>query len=263
MNYKATLANLGNTCYLNSTIQALCRSKYIFNKQSEDSSDNFINEWSNLIKLFNNDSVISPRRFLQYSLSNATSNGYKELGFLKQNDAHECLLYWLGLSSSFEPLFKIKSKTIVNCSDCNKKHIKEEDNLILEINPVWGTLIDALINYFKEEKLDDYVCDECKNKNVFIKNVLGDFPTIFAISLKKYHIIGRSNLKYPDHFIMNGIKYSLVSIICHEGDMGGGHYYTIARNSNSSEWNIYNDTRRIPTKEYIVNSAYILLYDRI
>ena len=65
-----------------------------------------------------------------------------------------------------------------------------------------------------------------------------------------------------EEFTINGTKYTLVSIICHDGDLGGGHYYTIARNSSKSEWINYNDTHKSPVKNFVMKSAYILVYDK-
>jgi ubiquitin C-terminal hydrolase len=264
--YKATLANLGATCFMNSTIQAICRSGHLHNHilSAKDSSDSsFIVEWKDLIRNFNVSAVIAPRRYLSFSMSNASRLGFPELGSIKQHDAHEYLLYWISMCSSSEPLFMIKTNTIVFCKECKHKNTKPETSPIIEINPIFKNLKDAIIKWFEPEQLDDYTCDNCKNKNVSKQIILDSLPNIFVISLKKYHMIGRSDFDYPDQFIMNGSKYSLVSVICHEGSLDGGHYYTIARNNSNSEWIIYNDTHRSPTKEFLAKSAYILLYDKI
>lgn len=262
MDFKATLANLGASCYMNATIQALCRSIHIIKYLQIDSSENFIIELRDLLNNFTEDSVIAPRRFFQYCLQEASKAGFQELSKVKQNDAHEYILYLLTLGKSIEDLFRIKTKNIIQCADCKYLHSIVEDVFIFDINPVFGNLKEAIIRYFTPEKLEDYVCDNCKKVNVFKQSLLGDLPSIFLISLKKYHMIGRSNLSYPDTFTINGTSYTLISIICHDGDLGGGHYYTIARNSPSSQWINYNDTNKSPVKNFNLKSAYILVYDK-
>jgi ubiquitin C-terminal hydrolase len=265
LNFKATLANLGASCYMNATIQALARSHHLINhlQMSGDSSENLIVELKDLINLFKEDAVVAPRRFFQFCLQGASNAGFHELSKVKQNDAHEYILYLLTLGKSLEDLFRIKTKNMVQCSDCKHIHNVVEDVFIFDINPIFGNLKEAIINYFKPEKLEDYVCDNCKQVNVFKQSLLGELPSIFLLSLKKYHMVGRSSLTYPDEFVINGAKYILVSIICHDGDLGGGHYYTIARNSPTSEWINYNDTHKSPVKNYNLKSAYILVYDKL
>jgi len=263
--YKATLANIGATCFMNSTIQAICRSSHIHNhiRTVRDTSDNiFIDEWKDLIKNFNMETVIVPRRFHAFSMANASRLGFPELGSVKQHDAHEYILYWLSMCSSSQDLFKIKTNSIVFCKDCKHKNTNPEISPIIEINPIFKNLKDAIIKWFAPEPLDDYICDNCKLKNVIKQVVLESLPNVFVISLKKYHMIGRSDFEYPEQFIMNGVKYVLVSVICHEGSLDGGHYYTIARNTPNSEWINYNDTHRTP-EGFLTGCAYILLYDKI
>ncbi|XP_041349176.1 ubiquitin carboxyl-terminal hydrolase 32-like [Gigantopelta aegis] len=58
-------------------------------------------------------------------------------------------------------------------------------------------------------------------------------------------------------------RYNLVSMSCHTGILGGGHYVAYAKNPNG-KWYCYNDSscKEIPELQLDTKSAYILFYER-
>ncbi|CAG0879350.1 unnamed protein product [Cyprideis torosa] len=59
------------------------------------------------------------------------------------------------------------------------------------------------------------------------------------------------------------IKYRLYAFVCHDGQLGCGHYTSYAR-SSSGKWLLYNDSscKEIPESQLDPSSAYMLFYER-
>ena len=62
------------------------------------------------------------------------------------------------------------------------------------------------------------------------------FPAILMIQLKCFAPITFSSVEPDNEFILNNIKYSLKSIIVHQGNwaIDGGHYVAYLREANGN-----------------------------
>jgi ubiquitin C-terminal hydrolase len=56
-------------------------------------------------------------------------------------------------------------------------------------------------------------------------------------------------------------EYSLVAVICHNGNLNCGHYYALGKVSGNA-WYCYNDSIVEPITSPVQSNAYILLYER-
>ena len=92
------LANLGNTCYLNSFIQCLSHT-YEFNDYLDNYTENknniLLNEWNGLRKImWHKDCTISPKRFVIFLQRVAKKNNKTIFTNFVQNDVSE-LMYFI------------------------------------------------------------------------------------------------------------------------------------------------------------------------
>jgi ubiquitin carboxyl-terminal hydrolase 8 len=141
--------------------------------------------------------------------------------------------------------------------------------------------------YVKPEQLSDsdrLECDKCRIKTRTHKvSTIWTLPHVLIVKLNrfKYHFdkgrfvsrkintfvtykVDDFNLsQYVSSPLNDSTKYELYSIVCHTGDAGSGHYYSLCQNPVSLKWTCYNDSRisQIDNPQSIItNHAYILFY---
>lgn len=219
------LTNLGNSCYLNSVVQALFHLKpYLefFKDQKfpnyEEVPDPSKDLLSQLIKVY--DGLISGR----YSKSSPLKGDDYQLGIKptmfkslvgedhvefktnKQQDAFEFLLYLLDLIDKRfgfeinEPLKFLMTNKVV-CSGCLKGKASDEliDNLSLNIeDEVLSVdeegkkqykkvdLIDSFQQYCEDEVIEGYKCGKCNQTTEAIKSCgFKSYPEVLIVNVKR------------------------------------------------------------------------------
>lgn len=214
------MMNVGNTCYLNSTLQALFHVPSMANwlisdvKHIEEcnSSENCI--ICAMIKTLeasqNNQSAIRP--YLVYSKLKFIC---KHLLMGRQEDAHEFLRYLVEAmekcfltrfrnykeldqySKETTPLNQILGgylKSAVRCLSCGHVSVTFQhfQDLLLDIRKA-DTIEEALEGYFSRERLEDmgYKCESCKRKVSATKQFsLERAPIVLCIQLKRFSVMG-------------------------------------------------------------------------
>lgn len=287
------LANLGNTCYINSALFILSHidilNNYIIENYKKSNGENILlHEWIELYNIYwNKNCIIIPNKFINYNRNLFKLLNKYEFIENEQCDSIEYLLFFI------ETLHKCFNHDIFFNSifdiECHIKYLDEKKELVyfekyqkhwifsLNIPDKVNITIEECIKYtFNDEYIygDNAWLDEKDNKkkNVYIHSIISVSPKILILQLKRWNYKGnkiRSIINMEETLDLSFVSekkavYELFGTIHHSGSTNqGGHYFTSLKKNN--KWYIFNDTtiNEVKFSNIINETIYCLFYIKI
>uniref|UniRef100_A0A672M024 Ubiquitin carboxyl-terminal hydrolase n=1 Tax=Sinocyclocheilus grahami TaxID=75366 RepID=A0A672M024_SINGR len=177
--------------------------------------------------------------------------------------------------------------SLVQCLTCDRVR-KGCNEFVVSCIPSWFwgpmvTLEDCLAAFFAADELKGdnmYSCERCKKLRNGVKycKVLR-LPEILCIHLKRFRHEVMYSFKINSHvsFPLEGLAlkpflakespsqittYDLLSVICHHGTAGSGHYIAYCQNVINGQWYEFDDQYVTEVHETVVQNAeaYVLFY---
>jgi ubiquitin C-terminal hydrolase len=275
------LINIGNTCYLNASLQMLIQNKDLcdlilkYNTPILNTISNFINDYNS-----ENYNILLPKDIKLL----VEQRQEMFIGF-RQHDSAEFIIFLLDIideeikkinkqnTYNIDSIFQIESSVKIKCKlkSCLNisEHTEKNIYLLLDINNDTKTLDDCYRLSKSSELLEDntYYCNNCKNNTIATKrtNII-KWSNNLIIWLKRFKQNG-NKLDKVDNLIQIPLLWrhnmELQGFIIHSGGLHGGHYMYAGLVNN--KWFLFNDssvTEIFYTEQLnnFLNNAYLLYY---
>lgn len=265
------LKNKGNTCFFNSTIQALLSLPVFINfiKKTEFDSrvQPILSSFKNFIFEYQNVKVYDPSVFIHDIRPKI------RLFDGRQQDAHSFLESFLSIlfdeqakDTKLKELFDIFHEDTITCSSCKFSTTVKTSSAIQYLF-IESTVQTSINNYCnKEEYVDEdspWKCPKCNSSTAAsIRHKIIDSGEYLIIHLNRFQdVFNKCNksIIVDEQITFGGNVYENVGVVCHSGSLNGGHYYSKCK--RDKEWYEFNDSTCTKTQKAIEgNSPYLLFY---
>ncbi|PJF18117.1 Ubiquitin carboxyl-terminal hydrolase [Paramicrosporidium saccamoebae] len=290
------LHNIGNSCYLNSVLQALAA---VSNRLQIQPTTPFTAELLRILTSLNKRGGTLNAQSLVATMGGSLN--------CEQQDAHELLQAMLAVASKSQnpvqentanvyPAQTTESRSIpwelsmancVRCTACGQTSdagVRITNIAILTLPP--STMLESsFLTVLQPDHLADYSCHCGKIGASFKLSSLVRWPPILVLHVQRLGVANtmivkeEAAMQFPvvmqawrqeGHLLRMAVErpvYMLAAVIEHVGGVGGGHYIAYRRvreNGNRSRWLYCSDSivSEVTVDQVLLSQAYILVYER-
>lgn len=273
------IKNKGNTCFFNSSLQALLSLpdlvQFLVETDFDPSKQIFCAALQNFITTYSNSKIVDPSSLI------SVLKGKIKLFDGRQQDAHSFLESLISkLSDESETLNSEKRsflkkilgvhlKDTITCHECGFKSTVETVSMIHYL--FIKDSIQKSLDYYLEqqEQIDQsspWKCTKCKKRGISsLSHSITNTPEYLIIYLNRFQSTttkNDNNIVVNDQIIIGNQHYEVIAVVCHSGTLSGGHYYSYCKRGD--DWNEYNDSlvQKSPRPER-GGQVYILFYSKV
>ncbi|GAB1225046.1 hypothetical protein ENUP19_0240G0053 [Entamoeba nuttalli] len=237
------IKNLANTCYVNSSLQALFHCKLFRDDVIKEKLD--IGSISTIFKEMARKTQVNISESIQMLTD-------KQINIEQQDDATLMLNSIINrIKTGNEQLinhhFKIEKEFKKVCLSCNKEEVVKENCYYLHVQPN-NSIIES-INSSLTESIEGYYCENChKRERTERKSKITETSNYLIVEINRteYDSVGRRNnheINFDEEIeVIPGEKMRLICIINHYGNLDGGHYNCWCRVCKN-RWYNFNDLK--------------------
>ena len=285
---RAGFINKGNTCYINSILQALSVIPSFWQQQHSQSGtiSPLVRALTlNLSLLKKRTSPIDPSNFLRAFQNAISKKRGSAFNINTQQDVPEIFQILLdelkGTSPIADGLISSSIIRTTTCDTCFSFSSQEEKHNIISF-PLSNSIPSSLDMFLKPEYLkdnDQWFCNFCNSLQDSVRECkFVNCGTVFILQLCRYINVAGNVIKdnrkvkcpsellnipvHVDENVCVSRKFKLKATINHSGTLNAGHYWAFIKDTNSSQWFKCNDTTvsKATFKDLSNNTSYILIY---
>lgn len=277
------IANIGNTCYMNSSLQLLASSP-VFRQQLSLGSCMLVDKLKFVLDRLNDKSigVVDGREFISSVFGGRRLDG-------QEQDAQEFTQILLSRLSEVLPRVNVKGlelsddgdpfgfyrrlhpfegvqKQTIRCLACNAALSMRIDAFNLLSLPIAATMDDAIKYSSSLEHLEGYRCDRCMQMNKCVKkSSVIRWPSVLIVYFNRITMDNSGHLHKDNSSIDLAdplhAGYKLSAVIEHWGGLTSGHYIAHRRLS-SHYWQSISDASSTINSSLQATQPYLVLYEK-
>ena len=284
----AGFVNKGNTCYINSMLQALSVLPSFWCQESSQSGS--ISPLGralslNMSLLKKRSTPIDPSNFLRAFQNKISKKRGTAFNINSQQDVPEMLHFLIDeLKGDSVIADQLISTSVINTTTCNtcfnSSSTEQKFNIICL--PLCSSLQSSFNKFLEPELLDGdnkWFCGICSSLKESIRDYkLVNCGSIILLQLNRYAKLGSTYIKdnrlvkcpsdcltvpiSTDNDITISRSFKLRATINHSGTINAGHYWTFIKVTGSNQWLKCNDTSvtKASFKDLTNNTSYIFIY---